>query len=158
LAFCHQERVIKMKEISRDDLSESLQRDLQQVEEALSTSYCPHSGLCVAAGLILDSGELITGVNYESASYGLTQCAERNAISRAQAENKVEQVQGLLLSACYQNNDHDSPPLTPCGACRQWLSELSDRLGRDFVVYSFWKSGRNGLTGSARELLPQAFL
>lgn len=147
-----------MKEISRDDLSESLQRDLQQVEEALSTSYCPHSGLCVAAGLILDSGELITGVNYESASYGLTQCAERNAISRAQAENKVEQVQGLLLSACYQNNDHDSPPLTPCGACRQWLSELSDRIGRDFVVYSFWKSGRNGLTGSARELLPQAFL
>ena len=86
-----------MKEITREDLSDSLKKDLEEVEASLGQSYCPHSGLCVAAGLILNSGDLVTGVNYESASYGLTQCAERNAIGRAQVEGKIEDIQGLVL-------------------------------------------------------------
>jgi len=147
-----------MKEITRDELSESLKQDLLEVEASLVHSYCPHSGLCVAAGLVLDSGGLITGVNYESASYGLTQCAERNAIGRAQVEEKINEVRGLLLSTCYKDKDDMAPALTPCGACRQWLFELSSRLGRDFVVYSFWKGSKHGLKGSARDLLPRAFL
>ena len=146
-----------MREISRDELSERLQADLLQVEATLAHSYCPHSRLCVAAGLVLEKGELITGVNYESASYGLTQCAERNAIGRAQVEERIHEICGLILSACHLDDNRESPPLTPCGACRQWLFELSNRLGRDFVVYSFWKGSKRGLKGSARDLLPRAY-
>jgi len=151
------ERADDMIEITREDLSESLQKDLAEVEATLVHSYCPHSGLCVAAGLILESGAMVTGVNYESASYGLTQCAERNAIGRAQVEGKIDAVRGLLLSACYRDRDETAPALTPCGACRQWLFELSNRIGRDFVIYSFWKGSNNGLKGSVRDLLPRAF-
>ena len=147
-----------MKEITRDELSESLKQDLLEVEASLVHSYCPHSGLCVAAGLVLESGGLITGVNYESASYGLTQCAERNAIGRAQVMGKINEVRGILLSTCYKDKDEMAPALTPCGACRQWLFELSSRLGQDFDVYSFWKGSKHGLKGSARDLLPRAFL
>lgn len=147
-----------MKEITREDLTESLRRHLAEVEATLVHSYCPHSGLCVAAGLVLETGGLVTGVNYESASYGLTQCAERNAISRAQVEEKIHEVNALVLSACYKDRDDEASALTPCGACRQWLCELSDRIDRDFEVYSFWKGSDNGLMGSARDLLPRAFL
>ncbi len=146
-----------MKEIQREELSKLQERALRQVETALSRSHCPYSGLCVAAGLILENGDLITGVNYESASYGLTQCAERNAISRAQVEGRIQEASSLLLSACHLNDDQECPPLTPCGACRQWLVELCQRLDRDLVIYSFWKGSPRGLKGSARDLLPRAY-
>jgi cytidine deaminase len=146
-----------MEEVKRDELDERLRAHLESVEASLEDSFCPHSGLCVSAGLILESGQLITGVNYESAAYGLTQCAERNAIARAQTEGKAGSIQGLILSARHRATDTESPPLTPCGACRQWLSELSARLGHDIVVYSFWNGGQQGLKTSASELLPKAF-
>ena len=146
-----------MKQITREELSESLKQDLLQVEAALGQSYCPHSGLCVAAGLVLRSGGIVTGVNYECASYGLTQCAERNAIGRAQVEGKIDEIDILLLSTCYKETDEVADALTPCGACRQWLLELSNRLGRDIEVYSFWKGSNQGLKGSVRDLLPKAF-
>lgn len=130
---------------------------LQEAEAALEQSYCPHSGLSVAAGLVLSSGEVITGINYESVSYGLTLCAERSAITRAQVEGKIPDVVGLVLSACNRESEKDGQPLTPCGACRQWLLELSNRLGRDIPVYSFWKGTDSGLAGTVRELLPSAF-
>lgn len=147
-----------MQEIRRADLEEFLKQGFKQLEKELVHSHCPHSGLRVAAGLWLESGELVTGINYESASYGLTQCAERNAISRAQVEGKIGGVQGILLTASLVDGRKLPDPLTPCGACRQWLCELSMRLQRDIAVYSFWKGSRKGLQGSARNLLPRAFL
>ncbi|MEX0326680.1 MAG: cytidine deaminase [Puniceicoccaceae bacterium] len=146
-----------MKAIKRDELPAECAAALQDAESALEQSYCPHSGLSVAAGLVLSSGEVVTGINYESVSYGLTLCAERSAITRAQVEGKASEVEALVLSACQKGSEAPGEPLTPCGACRQWLLELSNRLGRDFPVYSFWKGTDSGLAGTVRELLPSAF-
>lgn len=146
-----------MNPIERNDLDPPLQQALQQVESTLAQSHCPHSGLSVAAGLILQSGGLVLGVNYESVSYGLTLCAERSAIARAQAEGKAMEVKALVLAASHGEGSTGEQPLTPCGACRQWLLELSNRLGHDFPVYSFWRNASSGVTGTARELLPSAF-
>ena len=147
-----------MKAIHRTELGDPIRQDLLKVEAVLNESYSPYSNLCVAAGLILKSGGLVTGVNYESASYGLTLCAERSAIARAQVEGSLAEVCGLILATRNRDNDFEKDPLTPCGACRQWLAELSDRLGKDFPVYSFWNGGETGLQGTVRELLPRAFL
>jgi cytidine deaminase len=144
--------------VNRSELPEGERQSLAVVESCLSNSHCPHSGLCVAAGLILEDGRVVTGVNYESASYGLTLCAERTAIARAQAEGSLQGTTALIISARYADSGGEPFQLTPCGACRQWLAELSQRLGKDFPVYCFWDGIESGLQDSAQNLLPKAFL
>jgi len=146
-----------MKSLLRDALEEPFSSALLKVEEALARSHCPCSKLCVSAGWVLSDGSVITGVNYESASYGLTLCAERSALTRAQVEGEIEKGVGMVLASSWKDTETEAPPLTPCGACRQWLAELSQRLGRDFPVYSFWKNSDTGIQSTAQELLPDSF-
>ena len=146
-----------MKPISRQDLDDTLREGLRQTEAALDRSHCPYSGLSVAAGLLLQDGAVLTGVNYESASYGLTLCAERSAITRAQAENRIGEVTAVLLTGRRAAGPALTEPLTPCGACRQWIVELAERLGRDLPVYTFCEGAESGRQGTAHTLLPDAF-
>lgn len=146
-----------MEAIRRSQLAREIFDALEITEAKLPDSHCPHSGLRVAAGLVLDEGEVITGVNYESDSYGLTLCAERSAMARAQSEGTISRGTALVLVASWRDPRVTAEPLAPCGACRQWLAELAGRLGRDLPVYSFWSSGENGLQSSALALLPHAF-
>nr|WP_120492630.1 cytidine deaminase [Corynebacterium lactis] len=82
-------------------------------------SYVPYSGFPVGAALLLDDGTVVTGCNVENASYGLTMCAERNAVFRMVAEygpnHKIEAcaIVGRKAAPCH-----------PCGACRQVLHEF----------------------------------
>ena len=146
-----------MNTIARDKLKEPFVTALVDVERVLGNSYCPCSGLCVAAGWVLEDKPTITGINYESASYGLTLCAERSALTRAQVKGVIRDGIGMVISASWRPAETSASPLSPCGACRQWLAELAQRLGRDFPVYSFWKGAENGIVTTARELLPNSF-
>ena len=143
--------------LSRKSLNEPFASALPAVEAALAMSHCPCSKLCVSAGWVLSDGGVVTGINYESASYGLTLCAERSALTRAQVEGVIENGVGLVIATVWKEDPSEASPLTPCGACRQWLAELSQRLGRDFPVYSFWKDADHGIETTARELLPNSF-
>ncbi|MBX6353642.1 MAG: pyrimidine-nucleoside phosphorylase [Thermoflavifilum sp.] len=87
---------------------------------ARANAYVPYSGFAVGAALLLADGRIITGVNVENASFGLTNCAERTALFRAVAETGRPQIRAVAVVA-------DSPqPVSPCGACRQVLSEWCD--------------------------------
>jgi cytidine deaminase len=146
-----------MEPVERKALSPTLHPALIAAEAALDNAWCPHSGLCVAAGLLTHSGQVITGVNYESDSYGLTLCAERTALARAQAEGLIGDSQALMLVARWKSSSSSAVPLTPCGACRQWLAELSLRLNHDLPIYSFWAGCETGTKTSALNLMPGAF-
>ena len=147
-----------MEATERTRLSEEERKGCAAAETALARCHAPYSRLRVAAALVLEEGEPVAGTNYESASYGLTLCAERSALTRAQTEGTVERATALVLVV---RADPGGPslaaPLTPCGACRQWIAELSARIGRDFPVYSFLSGERRGLRTTARQLLPDAF-
>ena len=78
-------------------------------------AYVPYSRFRVGAALLSDDGRLFTGVNVENASYGLTVCAERNAIGRMVTDGAQRIV---AVAVCTDNG------VTPCGACRQVLSEF----------------------------------
>ena len=143
--------------IARTHLPDRYQRHLAEVEATLPRSHCPHSGLRVAAGLCLSDGDLITGINLESDSYGLTLCAERTAIARAQTEGRAHLVEAILVSAVWAEPGRPPLLLSPCGACRQWIAELARRLDRDLPVYCFWDQSPEGRLRTASELLPDSF-
>jgi cytidine deaminase len=111
----------------------------------LPLAVAPHSGFRVAAALEDDSGRIHPGVNVESASYGLTICAERNALHGALARGARE-FRRLALVSEHMN------PIVPCGACRQVLFEHAPDL-----LLVFEASG--GGTESVRiaDLLPRPF-
>lgn len=99
----------------------------------------------MGAVLLDREGRTFSGCNVENASYGLTVCAERNAIGRAVADGAGE----LVAVAIATNQDR---VLTPCGACRQVLMEFAP----DLVVVCVG-SGAEALEWRMGELLPSAF-
>lgn len=111
-------------------------------------AYARYSKVRVGAAVRTQSGKVFTGCNVENASYGLTQCAERNAIASA----VLAEGPGLKLVAvaCVSSV---AGPFSPCGACRQVMAEFSD--GETMVFFA----GEGGeLVGEAMgALLPRAF-
>lgn len=116
---------------------------------ASDRAYSPYSGARVGASLLDEQGNVHTGCNVENASYGLTQCAERNAIAAAiNAGMKPGTAHTMVIYAT------GFEVLTPCGACRQVISEL---LANDAVVISC-HSETDYRSWSIGELLPDAFV
>jgi cytidine deaminase len=88
---------------------------------AKSRAYAPYSDFHVGAALLTKSGKVFVGCNVENRSYGLTICAERNAVTAAIAAGEH------AFSAIAIASDA-SPPAPPCGACREVLAEFSHEL------------------------------
>ena len=89
-----------------------------QAKKIAEMAYAPYSMFRVGAALLCEDGEIITGVNVENRSFGLTTCAERNAICAAVAQGKKR------FLALAVNTPDIEEPTGPCGACRQVLSEF----------------------------------
>ena len=92
---------------------------IELAKEARKLSYSPYSNFAVGAVVLTKDGKIFKGSNIENASYPLCMCAERNAIYNAYMNGyKKNDLVSLAIVA-----DTDTP-CTPCGACRQVISEL----------------------------------
>ncbi len=87
--------------------------------KAAANAYAPYSRFRVGAALLFDDGFVATGCNVENMSYGLTSCAERNALFSAIGERGARH--HIVAIAVTNLNEAASPP---CGACRQVMSEF----------------------------------
>lgn len=96
-----------------------MEKLVQKACEMREFAYAPHSHFQVGAALLTQDGTIIGGCNIESDSYGLTICAERNAIFTAYAQGH-RKFQALSIAM-----DSNS---TPCGACRQIIAELCGNI------------------------------
>ena len=92
---------------------------LEYAKEASKKSYSPYSKFPVGACVLYESGKIYQGCNVENASYGLTLCAERNAISSAIVKGETSKITAIAIYSPKQKR------CLPCGACRQWLSEFA---------------------------------
>ncbi|MBQ2984228.1 MAG: cytidine deaminase [Candidatus Gastranaerophilales bacterium] len=92
---------------------------LEQAKEASKKAYAKYSNFFVGACALFESGEKFCGCNIENASYGLTICAERVAISNAIANGEKSAIKAIAIYSPNQKL------CFPCGACRQWLSEFA---------------------------------
>lgn len=96
-----------------------LNKLFEKAKEGRNNAYTPYSHFKVGAAIQLKNGEYILGCNVENASYGLCNCAERTALFK-------------MISEGYNKNDVEAmiiigdtkDPISPCGACRQVMSEL----------------------------------
>jgi cytidine deaminase len=115
--------------------------------EARKFAVAPYSNFQVGAALLADDGAIIGGANVESASYGLTCCAERIALFKALTEGKKAFLAIAVVAAW------PGGPM-PCGACRQLLSEYAPNA-RVWVVDANRPKATREFT--VRELLPESF-
>lgn len=118
---------------------------IELAKAARTRAYAPYSRFQVGAALLTAGGRVVMGCNVENASYGLSCCAERTAVFRAVAAGERE-FTALAVAA-------DTPgPASPCGACRQVLTEFNPRLR---VILSNLRG--DVLVTTAAELLPGFF-
>ena len=118
---------------------------IEAAKGARERAFAPYSNFKVGAAVRTKSGKIFTGCNVESASYGLTVCAERVAIWKAVSEGETEFEQIAVVA--------DTEELTPpCGACRQIIWEF---CGDVPVTFANLKGKTE--TVPMKELLPRAF-
>jgi len=136
----------------RHAISSEMKIDSQKLilaaAKARKGSVSPHSKFKVGAALLTKSGEIIGGANVESASYGLTCCAERVALFNALTNGKKIFIAIAIVARC------DGGPM-PCGACRQLLREYAPDA-KVFVANSDDLKKIRKFT--VKELLPSAFV
>lgn len=113
--------------------------------EARKRAYAPYSRFPVGAALLTKSGRVYTAANVENAVYGLSICAERNAIFQAVAGGDLEFEAIAIVT---------EPGATPCGPCRQVMREFADG---DFRIIVADEAGTRRRVYTLAELLPEAF-
>lgn len=115
-------------------------------EKVRALAYAPYSKFLVGAAALFEGGHISLGCNVENCSYGLTLCAERNAICRGVAEGHRRLV---AVALCAEGQS----PCTPCGMCRQTMVEFAEP---HMPIRSFTPKGAQR-DFTLAELLPEAF-
>jgi len=118
---------------------------LKKARIAAERAYAPYSNFKVGAALLMSDGSVILGCNIENASYGMTMCAERNAIAGMVSIGHLDPVAIAVAGG------NSSAPCPPCGACRQVLAEFNPDMP---VVL---ESPNKIIVMSVNELLPLSF-
>lgn len=113
--------------------------------EVRERAFAPYSGFFVGAAVQTEDGRIFTGCNVEISSYSHTCCAERVAVFKAVSEG------ARRIVACAVVTDV-SPPVSPCGACRQVLHDF----GSDMVLI-LASTGGDRREVPLKQLLPDAF-
>ncbi len=118
----------------------------ERAREASTHAYAPYSGFAVGAAVLTGDGTIHSSANVENASFGLSNCAERNAIFQAVAQG-ARRIEALAVFTA------KAAATTPCGACRQVLSEF----GAGATVICFTADGSVERRYPLDDLLPDAF-
>ena len=115
-----------------------------EARKAADFAYAPYSKFRVGAALLFEDGTVITGCNVENRSFGLTVCAERNAVFKAISVGQKS------FKALAVSTPDSEIPVGPCGACRQVLSEFMPPSS----PVLFAGSGKDKVTSTMGELYP----
>ncbi len=139
-----------------EQLSKADRELLAMAHDACKKAYAPYSKFYVGAAARLESGEIVSGGNQENAAYPLCLCAERvvlAAISSAYSSEKVE----VMAITVKNPRQLIQQPGTPCGACRQVISEKEDHQLAPIRLILQGEAGPTFEFSSVKDLLPFAF-
>ncbi|QWB96478.1 cytidine deaminase [Mycoplasmatota bacterium] len=123
-------------------------KSLEEAKKARINAYTPYSKFKVGAAIELNDGTYIHGANIENAALGLCNCAERSALFSLYSQGyKKQDIKSMTIVA----DTHD--PVSPCGACRQVMSELLPKETK--IILANLDGATKTVTKD--ELLPYAF-
>lgn len=137
-------------------LDEAARNVLNIARNALINAYAPYSGFKVAAAILLDNGKILVGTNQENASYGLCICAEQNVLSHAGSQYHDTSIRLMAVTAMAPGRSIEHP-ISPCGACRQVISEHEDRHHQPIRIILQGETGSILSFDSVKDLLPFSF-
>ncbi|ANH81402.1 cytidine deaminase [Niabella ginsenosidivorans] len=141
---------------SSSELNEEDAALLQLARKTTKKSYAPYSRFNVACAAKLANGQTVVGTNQENASYPVGICAERALLATVGTQYADEPITTLAVSyhSLNSNSDH---PISPCGMCRQALSEYEKRAGKPIRLLLAGMEGPVYIIDSVKDLLPLAF-
>jgi len=138
------------------ELCDSDRELLQRAVEAAEGAYAPYSGFHVGAAVRLRDGSVVVGSNQENVAYPSGLCAERTAIFAASAQRPdCRDYEALAIVG--RNAVGQLCAASPCGACRQVLSEYEQRQGHPLRVICYLDGGAVRVIESVADLLPFSF-
>lgn len=149
------EKTVQIQFIRFQNLSEipdKYKEILDSASHAFHNSYAPYSNFRVGACILLENGNQILGTNIENASYPLCMCAERNAVAKLSFEEPFQKITAIAVVA-----DKKNVMVSPCGACRQVLSEMENRQNSPIEIIFQGEEGSYYLLDSIKSILPFSF-
>jgi cytidine deaminase len=141
---------------SIDELTEGEAELMRRAVEAAGNAYAPYSHFRVGAALKLSNGKTVLGNNQENVAYPSGLCAERVAFFHANAIYPDASIEMVAITARTQDFEIDEP-VTPCGSCRQVMSESESRQHEKIRVLLMGQSGKVFAINSVEDLLPFVF-
>ena len=140
-----------------NDMRDSL---IAAAREAALKAHAPYSRFGVGAAVLLTDGNIVTGTNFENASYGLSLCAETVALATTNAQGRLRDVVAIGVIGGVMDatgRPTGTKPVGPCGRCRQVINEAAQLGKRDIVVWCGAAEGDAVERRMLSELLPHAF-
>lgn len=150
-----EERIeIRLQRGRIEELTADERRGMDVALAAAERAYAPYSGFHVGAAVELADGTLVSGSNQENAAYPSGLCAERTALFTAGAQYPDVAVRALYVVAMKDGVVQDK--ISPCGGCRQVISEVEHRYGQSIRIYLCGRM-EYCCVESAEVLLPLSF-
>ena len=138
------------------DLTRDEQQLVAAARAAMAHAHAPYTRFAVGAALRLTDGTILTGSNFENASYGLSLCAETVAIAAANAQGRLRDIASIAVTGGPMGAPSNEV-ITPCGRCRQIIKEAQDMAGRALPILCAAPSGESVKRFDLDHLLPDAF-
>ena len=139
-----------------DDMTGQAELLIAAARRAAANAHAPYSRFSVGAALLMRDGDVMTGANFENASYGLSLCAETVATATASAAGRLREIVAVGIVGGLQGKEAIDPVL-PCGRCRQVLNEAAQLGGVDLAIHCSGLTGGPIRTYRLSHLLPHAF-
>jgi len=141
---------------SSDELNDNDAFLLKEARSVTKFAYAPYSNFQVGAFAKLINGETVSGTNQENASYPAGICAERSLLSAAASNHPGVAIETIAIT--YNNLKGESnSPVSPCGICRQSISEFQNRFKKPIRLILSGMKGKVQIINNAGYLLPLAF-
>lgn len=127
---------------------------MEAAMEATKSAYAPYSHFHVGAAVRLVDGTIMQGSNQENIAYPSGLCAERTALFSSSAKYPDLAVEALAVVGFHEGAFTEA---SPCGACRQVMSEYELRYGNEITLFCYLEGGRIRRISGVKSLLPFTF-
>ena len=150
------QKTVTLEVFTWEELDQEVKNLMEEAKMAGMKAYAPYSNFMVGAALLLDNGKMLSGNNQENASFPVGICAERVVLGYSHARYPDAKPLKLAIVA-KKREESNYATVTPCGLCRQSISEYESRYKQPIEVYMLTPTGEILKAAGIDELLPFKF-